>query len=115
MKNFALNHDGKTIIVTKNYARQSSVPGSKAYTELMKLKNAYRDYSVVVRTTSKRKSKTSKITLANMKAYISKHDADGKIMMEFETIVKESDVSIEYRGFFGIKKWFLAQYPELNA
>jgi DNA-binding NarL/FixJ family response regulator len=115
MNAFTLNHNSKTIIITKKYAHQSSVPNSSEFAELKELKSVYRDYSVIVRTTSRKKSKTSKITLANMRAYISKHDASGTIMTEFETVVKESDESIEYNGFFGIKKWFLEQYPELNA
>ena len=115
MNAFTINHNAKTITITKKYAHHSSVPNSVEFKQLKELKSVYRDYSVIVRTTSRKKSKISKITLDNMKAYISKHDTDGKIMMEFESVLKESDNSIKYCGFFGIKKWFLEQYPELNA
>lgn len=114
MNAIKLNHENGSIVITKDYAKKSSIPNSKEYKELIEIKKAYRDYAVVVRKTAKRKSKTNKITLSNMRTYISNHDKDGTIMSDFEKIVKESDNSIEYRGFFGIKKWFLEHYSELK-
>lgn len=115
MKAVTINHQNKTITLTKEFAKKASEFGTQEYKELMEIKAGNREYSVEVRTAPKRKSKTSKITLANMRAYISKHDADGTTITKFETVVKESDVSIEYNGFFGIKKWFFEQYPELKG
>lgn len=114
MNAITVKHENRTIVITKDYAKKSSNPNNKEFKELMELKKAYRDYTVVVRASIKRNSKTSRITLSNMKAYISKHDSDGSIMLEFENIVKESDNSIEYSGFFGVKKWFFEQYPDLK-
>ena len=115
MNAFTIKHENRTIVITKDYAKKSSNPNTDEFKNLMELKKAYRDYRVVVRETAKRKSKTSKITLSNMKAYISKHDSDGRIMVAFENVVKESTNSIEYSGFFGVKKWFFEQYPELKT
>ena len=114
MNAITVKHENRTIVITKDYAKKSSNPNNKEFKELMELKKAYRDYTVVVRASIKRNSKTSRITLSNMKAYIKNHDSDGKIMSEFERIVKESNNSIEYSGFFGVKKWFLEQYSELK-
>ena len=114
MNAIKLNHENGSIVITKDYAKKSSIPNSKEYKELIEIKKAYRDYSVVVRKTTTRKSKTSKITLSNMRTYILNHDDEKKIMPMFEKIVEESDNSIEYSGFFGIKKWFLEQYSELK-
>ena len=49
-----------------------------------------------------------------MRAYIKNHDTDGRIMSEFEKVVRESKNSIQYSGFFGVKKWFFEQYSELK-
>ncbi|MBQ8003672.1 MAG: hypothetical protein IJ299_01060 [Oscillospiraceae bacterium] len=115
MNAITVKHENRTILITKDYAKKSSNPKSKEGMELMDFKKAYQDYSVVVRASRKRKSKISKITLANMEAYISKHDPTGSIMEAFENIVKESDNSIEYSGFFGVKKWFFEHYPDLKS
>jgi hypothetical protein len=114
MNAIIVKHENRTIAITKEYAKKSSNPNNKEFKDFMEVKKAYRDYTVVVRTNTKRNSKTSRITLANMKAYISKHDSDGSIMVAFENIVKESVDSIEYSGFFGVKKWFFEQYPDLK-
>ena len=114
MNAVTIKHENRTIVITKDYAKKSSNPNNKEFKDLANLKKAYREYDVVVRESAKRKSKMSRITLSNMKAYIESHDADGKIMSEFERIVKESNNSIEYSGFFGVKKWFLEQYSELK-
>lgn len=114
MNAVAIHHENRTIVITKDYSKKSSNSNNKEFKELMELKKAYRDYTIVVRTSTKKNSKTSKITLSNMKAYISKHDADGSVMTEFERIVKESGNSIEYSGFFGVKKWFFEHYSDLK-
>lgn len=111
-----LNHDDHTIIITKDFAKKSSIPGSNEYKALMQIKRDNRDYGVVVRTTPRRKDGTSKITTAKMRAYISKHDdAKGTIMAQFDAMVNEkSGENLERTRFFTIKKWFFEQYPDLT-
>jgi HD superfamily phosphohydrolase len=114
MNAFTIKHENRTIVITKDYAKKSSNPNNKEFKELVNLKKAYREYDVVIRESRQRNSKTSKINLANMRAYIKNHDTDGTIMSEFEKVVRESKNSIQYSGFFGVKKWFFEQYSELK-
>ena len=110
-----LSHESKSIIITKAFSQKANDPNQKEYRELMELKRVYRDYSIIVRSVPKRRVGMQKITLEKMRAYISKHDTDGSIMTAFEGVVKESKQSLEYSGFFGVKKWFFEQYPDLVA
>lgn len=111
-----LNHDDHTIIITKDFAKKSGNPTTNEYKDLMRIKNQNRDYTVVVKTTTKRNDGTSKITKAKMKAYISKHDDEnGTIMAQFEAMVKEEvGENLNRTSFFAIKKWFFEQYSDLK-
>ena len=111
-----LNHDDHTIIITKDFAKKSGIPGSNEYKELMNIKRENRDYNVVVKVTTRRKDGTSKITKAKMRAYISKHDDDkGTIMAQFNAMVNEKvGENLDRTSFFAIKKWFFEQYSDLK-
>lgn len=116
MNALTLRHENKSIVITKDFAKKSGNPKNAEYQELANVKQVYTDYTVIVRAVSKKNSKASKITLANMKAYISKHDNDGSIMMKFEAMVNEEvGENLQRTSFFAIKKWFFEQYPDLNA
>lgn len=39
--NYVINHDEKTITITKDFVKRSSVPGSKEFRELTKLHNTF--------------------------------------------------------------------------
>lgn len=111
-----LSHDDHTIIITKDFSKKSGIPGSNEYKELMAIKRENRDYNVVVKASTKRKSGTSKITTAKMRAYISKHDDDnGTIMAQFDAMVNEKvGENFNRTSFFAIKKWFFEQYSDLK-
>jgi hypothetical protein len=111
-----LNHDDHTIIITKDFAKKSGIPGSNEYKELMNIKRDNRDYNVVVKATTKRNDGTSKITKAKMRAYISKHDDEnGTIMAQFKAMVDEEvGENLNRTSFFAIKKWFFEQYSDLK-
>ena len=111
-----LNHDDHTIIITNDFAKKSGNPTTNEYKDLMRIKNQNRDYTVVVKTTTKRNDGTSKITKAKMKAYISKHDDEnGTIMAQFKAMVDEEvGENLNRTSFFAIKKWFFEQYSDLK-
>ena len=117
MKNTTrIDHNEGTIVITKDFAKKASVPGSDEYKYLISLKRDNRDYSVVVKPSSKRSDGLSKIKLTNMRAYISKHDDEkGTIMKTFEAMVnEEAGENLNRTNFFAIKKWFFEQYPDLK-
>ena len=47
---YIINHDEQTITITKDYAKRSSVPGSKEFRELSKLHAAFPEYTIQRRT-----------------------------------------------------------------
>ena len=118
MKNYTvkINHENREIVISKELARKASVYKSEEYQYILDLKKENSGYSVSTRPTpNKRSTGTSKLTLNKMKAYISKHDADGSIMVMFEAMTNEEAGDKLYRtSFFAIKKWFFEQYPELK-
>ena len=116
MNALTLRHENKSIVITKDFAKKSSNPNNAEYQKLADVKRVYADYTVIVRAVSKKNSKTNKIKLADMKAYIGKHDDDGSIMMQFEAMInEEAGENLQRTSFFAIKKWFFEQYPDLNA
>ena len=110
-----INHDERTIVITKKYAKLASEYNAPAYKELRKIKSENPNYQVIVREVSKKSTVSSRLTLRTIENYIKMHDADGKIMEEFKNKRDEKvGVNLEKTTFFEIKKWFFATYPELK-
>lgn len=110
-----IDHEERTIVITKKYAKAASVYNSTAYKELKKIKSDNSNYQVIVREVSKKTSVSSRLTLRTMENYIKMHDDDGKIMEEFKSKRDEkAGENLEKTTFFEIKKWFFATYPELK-
>lgn len=117
MKNsIMLNHETKSIVITKAFSKNASTYGTIEYKELIKIKNDFRDYQIVVRSTPKRKRGINDISLTDMETYIQKHDDEEKsIMSTFKSMVNEkAGENLKRTSFFTIKKWFFEQYPELK-
>ena len=110
-----INHNERTIEITKKFAKEASTTTSSAYKELKEIRNDNPGYSVVVREVSKKTSACNKITFKTMEKYIQMHDTDGKIMKEFESLRNEQvGENLHKTTFFQIKKWFFETYPELK-
>ncbi len=117
MKNsIMLNHETKSIVITKAFSKNASTYGTTEYKELIKIKNDFRDYQIVVKSAPKRKRGINDISLADMEAYIKKHDDEREsIMTTFNSMVNEkAGENLKRTSFFTIKKWFFEQYPELK-
>lgn len=110
-----INHNERTIVITKKYAKLASVYDSTEYRQLEEIKKVYPNYQVIVREVSKKSSVSSRLTLRTMENYIKMHDDDGKIMEEFKKMRDEkSGENLEKTSFFKIKKWFFAKYSDLK-
>ena len=117
MKNsIMLNHETKSIVITKEFAKHASIYNSPEYKELLDIKNDFNDYQIVVRSAPKRKRGINDISLADMEAYIKKHDDEKEsIMTAFKSMVNEkAGENLKRTSFFAIKKWFFDQYPKLK-
>ena len=57
---YIIKHDDKVIMLTKAYAKQSSVPGTKEFRELAKLHKTFPGYEIVMRTATVKEGKEVK-------------------------------------------------------
>lgn len=110
-----INFANNTIEISKAFASKAKIYGSDEYNLLVKVRKENADFAVVVVSVAKKPTKNSRITLADMKRYISFHDDEQKSKMsEFEAMrnAKENG-ELQAKSFFEIKKWFFEAFPEV--
>lgn len=119
MKNFTsnitINRTNGTIIITKSFENKASKYGSEEYKTLLQAQQENAGFKVVVKSSTRKSSKASKITLEDMKRYIEFHDDSNKSgMTAFEKMYNAKKYGeLQNKTFFEIKKWFFEQYPEV--
>ena len=111
---YSINHEDQTITITKDYAKRSSVPGSKEFRELTKLHAAFPEYTIQRRTATitADKEKHNGLTVDRMADYIKalvKDEAEQKKALdEFENA---KSFYKDTKGYYGkMKAWFLKNY-----
>lgn len=111
---YVINHDNKTITLTKNYAKLANTPDTKEFRELAKLHKAYSDYDIVMRTATPKedKQKHTGLTIKRMEYHIKNIAKDDVALTQFEEVQKY------YKGMAGyygkVRSWFLEKYPNYN-
>lgn len=108
---YTINHEEQTIIITRDYAKKSSIPGSKEFRELAKLHAAYPDYVIQRRTAnvSENKQKHSGLTISRMEKFVQKFGTEE----EKEEFAAVKEFYEGERCYYGkMKSWFLKKYPE---
>lgn len=111
-----INFTDKEIVVTKAFTKKISVYGSQEYKDFIEVQKNFPDFKVVEKATTKRtSSQLSKITLSDIKRYVSFHDDENKSKMaELERMCNaKANGELNSTSFFAIKKWFFEQYPEV--
>ena len=107
---YIIKHDDKVIMLTKAYAKQSSVPGTKEFRELAKLHKNFPDFTITMRTAviTADKETHGGLTIEWMTDYI-KNYKDEIAVAEFEEVKKFYK---KMPGYYGkVKAWFLNKYP----
>jgi len=111
---YQLNHEEKTIALTRKFAKASSVPGSKQYELLMKLKSDFPAYDITMRNidTNKNKQEYHGLTYEKMFDHIRKvHGEDALNYLLFQM-----DLNHNEAGAYGrVKSWFLAEHADYKA
>lgn len=107
-------NERRAIELTNAEAKQARTFGTEAYKALQRARKDYPDYIVTV-AVRKNNAKNSRLTLDDMRRYISFHDdASKSVMKEFEVMCNAKENGELYNNsFFAIKKWFFAKYPEI--
>ena len=113
-----INFKNHTIEMTKSEAKAASKYGSDSYTELMKIKNDFHTFEVVV--VSKPKSKKKSVVLKGlnyefMEKYITENERDNSVIKEFKILRGEIEdidgIKATAKSYAYIKSWFLSKYP----
>ena len=111
---YIINHEDQTITITKDYAKRSSVPGSKEFRELSKLHAAFPEYTIQRRTATitADKEKHNGLTVDRMadyiKALVKDEGEQKKALDEFENA---KSFYKDTKGYYGkMKAWFLKNY-----
>ena len=112
MKNnrYEFNHEAKEIIITKAFAKESSVIGSSAYKELLRLKKDWSDYTIKVREIKKKENKKSfkGLTIKEMRRFLATVGEN-----DLKLFDKACEIAEGKQGKYAImKKWFLNKYQE---
>lgn len=118
-------HNESAIEMNKIFAKMIENPQSDEYALLQKIRQDYPVYKVRVRQIKKNSTKETYkgLTYKYMRDYIITHpkgikkNDEGKdvnvLLEEFDELILISQCQAKSRRYPVIKKWFLAQYPEI--
>ena len=119
MKNaLFIDFANEKIVMTTTFAKKCSNTASAEYAQLQSVRRDYPTFNV---TTRKIKSNPNKETYAGltyeyMREYIITHasaETRAKEVAEFDELILISKCQTKAKRYPTIKKWFLAQYPDV--
>ena len=112
MKNYTIDHATTTIICTKKFYENASQFGTPECDECQKLRAAFPDYTITVRSIEKNENKRTankNLTYANMVRYIASQPNAFDNLVEFATIRNLSgEKGPSYKT---VKDWFCSKFP----
>lgn len=117
-RNVTLNHENKTIEITKQFKKAACRFGSEEYKAIKEAVDAHPNYKVVTKTSARNKS-ALKLSYDYMTKYIKSHDDEEKtiwteflFMRGYTTEGEKTGISF---SFADIQTWFLETYPEIES
>ena len=120
---YVIKHNDKAIMLTKAYAKQASIPGTKEFRELAKLHKTFPDYEIVMRTASVSDSKEvhDGLTIDLMEKIIAIQPNADELQKEYNDFVafwgkevkdkKNPDKTVIRAPYGKTKSWFLKRVP----
>ena len=116
-----INYNSITIEMTKAESKAAGKFGSETYKELTTIMQQFPTFTIKVSTRAsvKKSSEFKGLTYSYMEAYIARHDNENQtIMAEYKMLRGKSDeakeVLADSLSYQEIKKWFLAQFNEIE-
>lgn len=114
-KNYEIDFENRTIVITKKFAAAASKVGTTEFKEMIALRAAYPDYAIKYKEIEKKENKTkyNGLTLYKMEAFITikKSPEDLKNFKSFVSLYKN-----EKGKYATIKRAFLNEYKnEYNS
>ena len=120
MKNtLRINHENKTIVMDRTFAKFAENTRSDEYAHLQQVRRDYPDYTVTTRTIKRNPEKETYkgLTYEYMEDYILRHESEENalaIIKEFNELRTISKCHKQGLRYPTIKKWFLEKYPEVE-
>jgi len=118
MNPMKINHQTKTLELSKSFSKKASMYGSEEYNTLTAAKNDYPSYKILITASARRKAKDSHkgLSYEYMEQYIKKQENHEKKLNEFyiltaKNVDKETVTPAHYTT---VKKWFLQEFPEIR-
>lgn len=114
MKNYVkIDYANRQIVMDRTFAKNSKIVGSEEYNLLQTARRDYEGFCVTTRTIKSNGNKECYhgLTYGYMERYILSHENAEERMKEYKELRLISEC--HSKRYPVIKKWFLAQYPEI--
>ena len=115
--NIRINDKNNTIEITKKFASAAKRFGTDEYNDLQAVRKDYPKYRVEIKTSSKKADCFKGLTFGYMEKYIRTHNDE--LLEDFFLLCgkdengEEQEMAVK-ASYGKIKKWFLAQFPEMD-
>ena len=123
-KGYTVNHEAQAIILTKAFAKLSSIPGTKEFRELAALHKHFPEYTIEMRTASVKKDKETHggLTVERIEKILTAQSDKGELLREYKDFVsfwgkevqdKQNPGKTVIRAPYGkVKSWYLKKVKE---
>ena len=103
--------DTRTLVVSRSFLKQASIPFSKEYDMLAHLTKQHPDFTVIVKVTARRKPQFMP-TYNDMLDYIHRQSNAAKLLEEFENARQIGQM--RRNAYMHVRRWFLMRFPEMG-
>ena len=109
--NCVVRFDTRTLVVTRYFLKQASVPFSEEYNMLAHLTKQHPDFTVEVKAVASRKPQFMP-TYNDMLDYIHRQSDAAKLVEEFESARQIGQM--RRNAYMHVRRWFLTRFPEMG-
>ena len=103
--------DTRTLVVSRYFLKQASVPFSEEYNMLARLTKQHPDFTVKVKASAPRKPQFIP-TYNDMLDYIHRQSNAAKLLEEFENARQIGQM--RRNAYMHVRRWFLMRFPEMG-
>ena len=109
MNAYSVNHVTRSIILTRNFAKEASIPGTDEYRLFLTLRRDNPEYEVIQRTIAKKEGKRKPPSYKQMIKYITCVENSDFYMARFEAMREEA--ASKNGSYARVLKWFRQTFP----
>lgn len=113
MNAYSVNHVTRSIILTRDFAKKASIPGTDEYRTFLSLRRDNPEYEVLQRTITKKEGKRKPPSYKQMKKYISCVENSDYYMARFEAM--RAEAASKNGSYARVLKWFRQTFPNFYA